>query len=127
MAIIDLDHFKAVNDRYGHPAGDEVLVEVARRLTETLTSASHVGRVGGEEFAALFPRPGEWVAAECELAVVLINHEPIVLSDGGSVRVSVSVGLADVDAASGPMAAYRRADEMLYHAKHAGRNRLRVA
>lgn len=127
IAILDVDHFKAINDRFGHPAGDEVLVEIARRLAVALPGATHLGRVGGEEFAILFPDDAIAAARQCDDAIAAIAREPVHTEEGLAVPVSISIGLANFRAESSLMETYRAADEQLYRAKREGRNRLRVA
>jgi two-component system cell cycle response regulator len=124
MALImaDLDHFKGVNDRYGHLAGDDVLRETARRLKATFRRGDAIGRFGGEEFVAL--------AVGClrEDAVGLaerfrqsICNEPIVTS-AGRLDVTTSVGVAVLDNLDTSSALLKAADDALYRAKAAGRN-----
>jgi diguanylate cyclase (GGDEF)-like protein/PAS domain S-box-containing protein len=131
IAIFDIDHFKSVNDTYGHPAGDTVLAEVARRLDAALPEDAHLGRLGGEEFAALFTGPiGEarTAAARCIEAVAATA---IVLPTGETLQVTVSGGLASwrpgLHSREESLAAtYEAADRALYEAKHTGRHRLVV-
>jgi two-component system cell cycle response regulator len=121
-AIIDIDHFKAVNDRYGHAAGDEVLVAVAKALRGHLRAEDHLGRLGGEEFLALLPDTDAEAAARvveklrCEVGRVDVVH------DGVPLRVTVSIGTAtwEEEAAEELL---QRADDALYAAKAAGRDR----
>jgi diguanylate cyclase (GGDEF)-like protein len=121
--MIDLDHFKRINDTYGHSAGDAMLRAVARRLLETVREIDFVARMGGEELAVLLPETGAPTAlAVAErvrqaLASLAIPHE------GGVIRVTASIGVAawretelDVEAA------LHRADAALYRVKTRGRN-----
>jgi len=97
MAYIDLDHFKPVNDRYGHATGDDALVEVARRLRESVRGQDTVARLGGDEFVVVFPRltsPDEPVLI-CQRLVEKIR-EPIVIGDV-TIGISASVGIALYD------------------------------
>lgn len=129
IAIFDIDHFKGVNDTYGHPAGDLVLCEVAARLDLGLPEGAHLGRLGGEEFAVLFTGPiGEAreAAARCIAAVAATA---IVLPTGEALQVTVSGGLAPwlpgwLSREESLAATYDAADRALYEAKHAGRHRL---
>jgi diguanylate cyclase (GGDEF)-like protein/PAS domain S-box-containing protein len=120
VAILDLDHFKMVNDRHGHPAGDDVLKQVARRLGAVLRKGDLLARVGGEEFGWILPEiyaEGAFVAAE--RARQAISAEPF--SPAGEVTISIGVALrGDI---SEPPLLYQHADEALYRAKHEGRNR----
>ena len=131
IAIFDIDHFKRVNDTYGHPAGDSVLCEVASRLDVGLPEGALLGRLGGEEFAVLFTGPlaaAREAAARCIAAVA---ESAVVLSTGETLAVTVSGGLASWQARGRSredslVATYDAADRALYEAKHAGRHRLVV-
>lgn len=126
-AMIDLDHFKRVNDAAGHPAGDAVLQVAAERLRDILRAEDVLGRWGGEEFLALLPRTD---AAGAQLAAERMRQavadSPIPLPEGGEIQVTASIGAA---AGIGDRAAdlISRADVALYEAKAAGRNRVVVA
>jgi diguanylate cyclase (GGDEF)-like protein len=123
VAMADLDHFKKLNDTYGHPAGDLVLRAFADRVRETLRQSDIVCRYGGEEFAFLFP---ESALGEAEALAERLRARctaPVELTDGRKVSFSISVGLADTGE-SGIEAALARADAALYEAKHLGRNRV---
>jgi diguanylate cyclase (GGDEF)-like protein len=123
LAMIDLDRFKSVNDRYGHEAGDIVLAAVARRLSQQLREADLVARLGGEEFAVLTVNmdPG-YLIDKFELIRNDIAAEPITIP-GHDLFVTVSVGLCDelADSLSGMVNA---ADRNLYTAKAWGRNQV---
>ncbi len=130
IAIFDIDHFKRINDTYGHPAGDVVLREVARRLEAAVGDAGLVGRIGGEEFAVFFTAPAGEAKAAALRCVGEVAKEPVALGAGLSLRVTVSGGFAPwqeappdrpLDALS---ATYEAADRALYRAKEAGRHRL---
>ncbi len=127
--IIDLDHFKAVNDRYGHAAGDAVLRESARRLAEGLRGSDFFCRWGGEEFAALLPDATlEGAISLAERLRATLELEPVQCL-AGPVRVTASFGVA----AGVPLSSswldqlLGLADEALYRAKEAGRNRVAAA
>jgi two-component system cell cycle response regulator len=123
IAIIDIDHFKAVNDEYGHAAGDQVLAGVTRSLREHLRAEDQLGRLGGEEFLALLPDAGATAAAVAaeklrrEIAGQEVSYERRVLS------VTISAGWATWGGET-PDDLLRRADAALYDAKRAGRNRV---
>jgi diguanylate cyclase (GGDEF)-like protein len=127
--MVDIDHFKNINDTYGHLAGDEVLCEVARRMRSSLRPYDTIGRFGGEEF--LLVLPGCSLDAGVKLAerlCRLVCSVPAKARDK-SVDVSISLGVAF---ASQPVlgdleALLASADAALYRAKEAGRNRVEVS
>jgi diguanylate cyclase (GGDEF)-like protein/PAS domain S-box-containing protein len=125
--MIDIDHFKAVNDRHGHAAGDEVLREVARSLGAGLRSIDILGRMGGEEFAILLPSidiEGARMVAE-RLRRTASTLQPSVA--GVAVPVTLSIGCASLSEEAADMdLLLRAADRALYEAKQAGRNRVAV-
>ena len=120
VAILDLDRFKAVNDRFGHPAGDSALRETAARLQRVLRRGDLLARVGGEEFAWILPEVhahGAWAAVE--RARHVISDQPY--DDLGKLTISIGVALrAELTDAT---QLYGRADESLYRAKREGRDR----
>ncbi len=129
LAMIDLDHFKNVNDTYGHQAGDLVLKETARRMAQILRTYDQLGRYGGEEFMAVLP--------DCDLACSTsaaerlrsgLADQPILLENNQSLVVTVSVGIYSTS--EYPKASIceliRAADAALYRAKRQGRNRVAV-
>lgn len=124
VLVVDLDHFKQINDTLGHPAGDDVLRQIALRLTAQARETDVVARVGGEEFLLLLPassRDGALRVAERLLAQ--LREAPLPLSTG-SVRMTASIGAALVEAGDADAAAVlARADQALYRAKSQGRDR----
>lgn len=128
LLFIDIDHFKAVNDRHGHAAGDHCLRQVALALRQALDATDMLGRYGGEEFVALLPeRGGADARAIGERLRTAVEHCKSEW-EGASVRLSVSIGVATrLEHESTPVAAIERADKALYVAKHDGRNCVRVA
>jgi two-component system cell cycle response regulator len=126
VAIIDIDHFKSVNDEHGHAAGDRVLAAVASAMREQLRAEDQLGRLGGEEFLALLPDsngPAAGTAAEklrSEIAALAVEHE------GRDLGVTISAGWAAWEGEA-PEELLRRADEALYGAKRAGRDRVEGA
>ena len=124
LAVVDLDHFKSINDRFGHQVGDEVLVRVAQLLVEHVRDQDVVARTGGEEFAVLMPRCSERDAAACsERLRAVIADEPWDRVAQG-LHVTASIGVATAPGADGIRDLERVADERLYAAKRGGRDRV---
>jgi diguanylate cyclase (GGDEF)-like protein len=124
--MLDVDHFKRINDRHGHHVGDQVLRVLAERCKAALRSVDVLGRYGGEEFAILLPGTSQHNAATilAERIRKKVAEEPI-KTDDGAVKVTVSVGVAALDPdmrSTGDL--FKRADSALYEAKQAGRNRV---
>jgi diguanylate cyclase len=122
LLMLDVDHFKQVNDRYGHPAGDEVLRGVAAVLRDCVRGQDTVGRYGGEEFGVVLPETrieGAMVIAERIRSRV--ERSPLEQRDG--IRCTVSIGAAAAAAQPDPNAWIEQADRALYRAKDEGRNR----
>ena len=128
LALIDLDHFKSVNDRFGHAGGDEVLRSFAEIARATMRSSDLIGRLGGEEFAVLMPDtdPVESGIAGERLRDAMARRR-IVLSSGAQATVTVSIGVARLTRDEERDRLLVRADEALYDAKDSGRNRMRLA
>lgn len=129
VALIDVDHFKEVNDTYGHAVGDSVLTEIANRLREVVGDTGTVGRVGGEEFAVQFYVSPTRASKTCEAIIRKVARRPVVVKPGIEVGVSVSVGFSPwlrmgSSREQSLAATYDAADRALYLAKEAGRNRL---
>lgn len=125
--MVDLDHFKRVNDTYGHRVGDEVLVQAADRLRNSCRLSDVAGRSGGEEFVIVLPGTRRSEArAMAERIRGLFSEEPFA-SSAGPIRVTASLGVAELAAGESHAALLQRADEALYRAKGAGRNRVRCA
>jgi diguanylate cyclase (GGDEF)-like protein len=125
--MLDIDRFKSINDTWGHPAGDAVLVAAAARIQAAIRAEDLVGRWGGEEFLVLLVAGSpETVFLVGERARTALAASPIALPDGTEVTVTVSVGCASARGGS-PEELIARADGALYQAKHAGRNRTLAA
>jgi diguanylate cyclase (GGDEF)-like protein/PAS domain S-box-containing protein len=119
VAILDLDHFKQINDRFGHVVGDHALIAVAERLTNVVREGELLARVGGEEFAWVLPdadAEGVFAAAErARLALSASELPPVG-------RLTISIGVATRDSLREASTLYERADAALYRAKHEGRD-----
>ena len=127
FAMLDLDFFKTVNDRYGHPAGDQVLVALARMLKQRLRSSDMVGRYGGEEFAIIFMDASE-DDATLTLRKILNDFSTLNFkSDEGSFSCTVSGGISGFPAFNSAEQLLLAADQALYRAKNSGRNQIVVA
>lgn len=122
LAIIDVDHFKRINDTFGHPAGDDVLRELSATLAQSVRGLDRLGRYGGEEFLLVLP------GSHKEQAAIVLERlrEAVAAMDwsavSGTLEVTISAGLAEVRQADAPGDVLARADTALYRAKDAGRN-----
>ncbi len=127
LIMLDVDHFKRVNDSYGHAMGDRVLEGLAEVCTDVLRDSDLLGRIGGEEFAACL--------VECKLERAKLVGERLrksvaamkVKDQGASASVTISLGAAQAQEGEGLADLMRRADRAMYEAKQAGRNRLALA
>ncbi|APW37463.1 hypothetical protein RD110_09895 [Rhodoferax koreense] len=127
VLMLDIDHFKVVNDSHGHAAGDLAIQQVAEVSLRSLRAIDLLGRLGGEEFSILLPETGaEEALATAERLRAAIAQTPVLL-DGLRIMLTVSIGLSSLAAQDDDQALYRRADAALYQAKRAGRNRVVVA
>lgn len=127
LAIFDIDHFKRVNDLFGHPAGDAVIKEVGARASKALRERDLVGRIGGEEFAVLLPRADiETARFACERLREAIAGAPIVHGDA-IIPVTASIGIAEFQPGEDSDNLMICADAALYEAKTGGRNQVRLA
>jgi len=120
MGVIDIDHFKLVNDRFGHLIGDEVLVLVARIMRQSFRHYDRLFRFGGEEFVVLL-RGGDLAQATRVFERFRENIQAYAFPQVG--QVTVSLGFTELQSSDSPSAAFSRADQAVYQAKHAGRNR----
>ncbi len=129
LLLLDLDWFKSVNDRYGHPGGDAVLVEFARVARTLLRDGDAFARLGGEEFAALLPAASAQQALEvAERLREFVAAHPFPLPGGETARCTVSIGVAAANASTESVdALLLEADRAMYRAKSGGRNRTEVA
>lgn len=123
LAMIDIDHFKKINDTCGHPAGDEVLRQVSSVLRQSIESPYLIARYGGEEFAILMPGPLRVAADRIDEMRRRLASVPLRVAER-AIPVSISAGLTEPRDEVVPGATIRRADESLYAAKNIGRNRV---
>jgi len=125
LLILDIDHFKKINDAYGHATGDQVLVAVADTLRSVLRSADLCGRFGGEEFVCLLPETTETEARIVAERLRRSLAEQSVATAEGTVRFTASIGLTVADVSDATVESLlQRADVAMYEAKKAGRNRV---
>lgn len=129
LLMLDLDRFKAVNDRYGHPAGDQVLRQLAELLQANLRPSDLLARYGGEEFSVILPHTGREAAlALAERLRAAVARYSFHLPEVGDLSLTVSIGAASYPRdARTPAALVQAADTALYQAKGAGRNRVMAA
>jgi two-component system cell cycle response regulator len=124
--MIDIDHFKKINDAYGHDVGDKVLQELAKRCKRCVREIDLIGRHGGEEFVILLPETD----LDASLAVGerlrnAISHSPICIGETIELNVTASIGVARKDENTPNLEILiTRADQAMYIAKHKGRNRV---
>jgi diguanylate cyclase (GGDEF)-like protein len=125
VMMLDVDHFKRVNDSYGHLVGDTVLKEVALRIQAAVRSYDLAGRYGGEEFLVVLPDCAAGEVGSCAERIRSAVADQPILADGSQIAVTISIGAVTIDARfeteRGALAA---ADSALYEAKKTGRNRV---
>jgi len=125
VLLFDVDHFKAINDTYGHALGDDVLVTLAHQVEASLRGCDHLGRWGGEEFVVLARH------ADCTALAGLAERLRVLITtlhvEGLDTPLTVSVGVAAWQPEDSCKTLVARADQAMYRAKHAGRNRVEVA
>ncbi|MDX1505048.1 MAG: diguanylate cyclase [Spongiibacter sp.] len=126
LMVVDIDHFKNVNDTYGHASGDIALKHTVDILNQNLREYDQVGRYGGEEFVVLLPstdKSSAWGIAERIRSS--IQFSPAIISDAETIPLTVSIGLAEIrNGNETPLSLFERADKALYTAKQKGRNRV---
>ncbi len=123
LIVLDIDHFKRINDSFGHPVGDKVILGVVRCLKAVVPATAHIGRVGGEEFTVLLPQyDGDGAAQVAEDMRAAIEAHAFALPDAS--RITASFGVSWRAQGGSFDDAYGLADEALYAAKRSGRNRV---
>ncbi|OIK12635.1 diguanylate cyclase [Bacillus sp. MUM 13] len=129
LIILDIDHFKVINDTYGHQSGDRVLEKIGQILTNLMSANGIVCRIGGEEFAILLPDSSEKHAYQiAEKIRNYISHSKININDDHSVSLTVSIGLKSIsDSKITFKELYAEADKALYLSKENGRNQTNIA
>lgn len=126
LLVMDVDHFKSINDRFGHEAGDVVLQEVAHRLKTMVTIGASIGRYGGEEFIIFLPDTAGNAADQVATDLLrLIRSTPFVIR-GEAISVTVSIGVVSLPLPVERTSLFRYADQALYQAKALGRNQVVV-
>jgi diguanylate cyclase (GGDEF)-like protein len=123
VIICDLDHFKSINDNFGHHIGDLVIQSFGAVIRNYAPATSATGRIGGEEFAVFLPSTPLDVA----LSLAQTLRKATTTIEGLPVKPTASFGVASLASASDLQDAYRRADKALYEAKNAGRDRVKLA
>ena len=124
LILLDIDHFKKINDGFGHPAGDAVLKHVAGVVKSQIRPSDTLCRVGGEELALVLPQTPLALAAQAaELIRVAVDNAACNFN-GTIIPATLSLGVAQLGPGEIPEGLYRRADERMYAAKHSGRNRV---
>ncbi|MEW7848479.1 GGDEF domain-containing protein [Massilia aurea] len=126
LLMIDIDHFKQINDRWGHATGDEALVVFARTARGIVRDHETIGRLGGEEFALLLPGADLDEAVQAAERLRLAIREATIVTSGPSYRMTVSIGVVVLDPHEDLGGAMARADHALYAAKRAGRDRVEI-
>jgi diguanylate cyclase (GGDEF)-like protein len=127
LAMLDLDHFKVVNDTYGHATGDRVIKSLSHMLSRRLRHADIVGRYGGEEFIAILPNSNGQVAMQVMDELRLSFSQIRYISDNHEFNVTISCGIATFPEHQTPASLSEAADQAMYIAKRSGRNRVVLA
>ncbi|GAA5218155.1 hypothetical protein GCM10025776_25880 [Corallincola platygyrae] len=126
LMVVDVDHFKSINDNFGHPTGDHILRMLTKRIRQQLRRGDMFGRIGGEEFLILLPGCSKKNAKGASQRLLnAISGQPF-QTDNGEIAVTVSMGLTLCQPDDSFESLYQRGDELLYQAKQAGRNRVEI-
>lgn len=126
LLLLDIDHFKKINDTYGHPIGDQALQHVSSIISEELRNVDIAARHGGDEFTLLLPETGtEGARLVAERIRTVIESSPLAIDNSQNISITISIGIASYpDCGNTTQQLTRNADQALYEAKGAGRNRV---
>jgi diguanylate cyclase (GGDEF)-like protein len=126
LILLDIDLFKTINDRHGHPGGDQVLVQISELLQDSARAGDVICRLGGDELGLLMPGcTVENARRRADQIVDAVRHHGFIVDSRAVIEVSVSVGLAHTPTHAGsPAGLYQAADQALYNAKHRGRDQV---
>ncbi len=127
LIIIDIDHFKAFNDTYGHNAGNAVLAGAAKKVSELARQSDIACRFGGEEFAVILPKCNEAGAEKFAHRIRQVIEETSYDTDAGPLKITVSIGVGTHQAGDSHQQLFKKVDQALYRAKKLGRNRVEIA
>ena len=128
LALIDIDHFKRINDNHGHPAGDAVIRRIAMLAVDVMRGQDTVGRLGGEEFAVVLPdSTANDALAACERLREAVGTTDLEMETGHQIYITLSTGIAVFDRHDSAETMIARADAALYAAKHGGRDQVKLA
>jgi two-component system cell cycle response regulator len=124
LIVFDIDHFKKINDGFGHPTGDVVLKHVSAIVKAQSRAKDTLCRVGGEEFAQVLPQTALFEASQVAEGIRAAVEGAVCEVAGTAIPATLSLGVAELSPGEPPESLYQRADERLYAAKHGGRNRV---
>ena len=124
VLMIDIDHFKSVNDTYGHAVGDDALIKTVAVIDAELRAEDTLGRLGGEEFAVILPETGKAGAAQVAERLRVAVSEIVIETPTGSLSFTISIGVAEGNKEDDFQEILKRADDAMYQAKGQGRNQV---
>lgn len=128
LAVLDIDHFKRINDSHGHPAGDAVIRRIALLAVEVMRGQDTVGRLGGEEFAVVLPDcSAEDALSACERLRMAVRDTDLEMETGLPIYITLSTGVAVFERSDTAETMIARADAALYAAKNGGRDQVKLA
>jgi diguanylate cyclase (GGDEF)-like protein len=126
--MMDIDDFKRANDRYGHLAGDQVLIDVSAAIQASLRKEDVLGRLGGEEFGAILPGIGMAVVQKVAERILTKTAQRITAAGSQEIQITISIGIAEAGPGEESLEnLLERADQALYSAKRAGKNRAMIS